>query len=140
MCIRDSIKGAKPPAVPRQLEAYSSSLSVVLADGTNTITDASVTFALDGKAVNAAPVRQGKYLTVTTGELPGFMAAGEAHSASLSFTDSAGTTRSQQWSAYNLQNLVLPASPVTGEDFNALPEATGPENTLPPGWTPINYT
>ena len=126
--------------MPRQLESYSSSVSVVLADGANPVVDASVTFQLDGKAVTTPPVRQGKYLTVSTGEVPGFQAAGEAHTGVLTFKDSTGTSRTQQWAIYNLQNLVLPASPVTGENFDSYPEATSPANTVPPGWVATNYT
>jgi len=134
------IKGANPPAVPRQLESPASGVSVVLADGTNPITDSTVTFQFDGNAVTKAPTRQGKYLILSTGDLPGFMAGGEAHTAAVTYKDSTGASRSQQWQVYNLENLILPAKPVTGEDFNSVPEASGPSTTVPPGWQAINYT
>src|SRR5205085_4776873 len=87
-----------------------------------------------------APVRQGKYVTVNSGVLPGFQAAGEAHTGQLTFKDSAGASYTKQWTIYNLQNLNLPGSPVTGENFDSYPEATSPANTLPPGWVATNYT
>jgi hypothetical protein len=134
------VRGANPPAVPRQTEAYGSSVSVVLADGGNTIADSSVAFQLDGKPVNATPKRQGGYLTIATGPISAFSASGEAHTGVLTFKDSAGKSRTQQWTIYNLQNLVLPAKPAVIEDFNSYPEASSLANVVPPNWTAINYT
>ena len=134
------VKGANPPAVPRQLEFTSSGVSVIVVDGANPVVDASVIFQLDGKPVTTPAVRQGKYLTVSTGVVPGFQAGGEAHRGVLTFKDSAGVSRTQQWAIYNLQNLNLPASPVAGENFDSLPESTSEANTVPPGWVATDYT
>jgi len=36
--------------------------------------------------------------------------------------------------------LLLPASPVTGENFDSYPEATSDATAVPPGWVATNYT
>src|SRR5207247_2277153 len=65
----------------------------------------------------------------------------ESHTGLITFKDSTGAySRSQQWTFYNLENLILPASPVTGENFDSYPEATSAATTVPPGWVATNYT
>jgi hypothetical protein len=66
---------------------------------------------------------------------------GDQHSANLTFKDSTGTfSRTNQWTFYNMENLILPASPVTGENFDSYPEATSQATTVPPGWVATNFT
>ena len=84
--------------------------------------------------------RAGNLVTVDTGVLPGFHAAGEAHTAVLTYKDSTGAfSRTNQWTFYNLENLILPASPVTGENFDSYPEATDPTTAAPPAIALITF-
>lgn len=135
------VKNVSPPAVPRQLEQTSRSVNLVLADGSKAVDDNSVSLQIDGKATPLTKQRQGTRLTVTTGVMDGLRLPGEAHTAVLTFKDAGGTyTRNQQWTFYNLENLVLPGSPVAGENFDSYPEASSEANTVPPGWVATNYT
>lgn len=135
------VKTVSPAALPRQVEGSSPSVTVVLADGSNPVADNSVTLSVDGQPATLTRTRQGNTLTVDTGVLPGLHLAGEAHTGLLTYSDSTGTnTYSTQWTFYNLENLILPATPVTGENFDAYPEATSAATTVPPGWVAWNYT
>jgi hypothetical protein len=116
-------------------------LDLVLADGSSkTVDDNSIQLQVDGATVTPTKTRQGS--TVALSYKPGgFLLPSERHTASLTFKDSTGTfTRTNQWAFYNLENLVLPASPVTGENFDSYPEATSAATTVPPGWVATNYT
>ena len=75
-----------------------------------------------------------------TGVLDGLHLSGESHTAVLTFQDTGTYSRTQQWTFYNLENLVLPASPVTGENFDSYPEATDPTTAAPPGGRPPGRT
>lgn len=135
------VKLVTPAPVPRQMEQSSRSVTLVLADGTNPVDDTSVAFQLDGKSVPLTKQRKGNTLTADTGVMDGLHLPGEAHAGVLTFRDSTGAyTRTQQWTFYNLENLVLPATPVTGENFDAYPEASSEATTVPPGWVATNYT
>jgi hypothetical protein len=135
------IKSVSPAPVPRQLEGVSSSISIVLSDGTpNTVNDSSIVLQVDGQTVTPTKARSGATVTLTFTPA-GLLVPGDQHTANLTFKDSSGAlTRNQQWTFYNLQNLILPASPVTGENFDSFPEATSPATTVPPGWSVTNYT
>ena len=135
-----AVKSVSPSTVPRQVEQSSSSVSVVLVDGsTNKIDDASIVLQLDGQTVTPTKTRQGSTITLTYVPTT-LQVSGDRHTASLTFKDSAGSPRTEQWAFYNLQNLILPASPVTGENFDSYPEATSAANTVPPGWVATNFT
>jgi hypothetical protein len=141
--VQPYIVGASPIAAIHQLEVANSSLTVVLSDGTRPIDDTSVTLTVDGKSITPVKTRQGGYLLVSDGgaAFPGLQLPSDVHSATLSYKDSTGTyIRSQQWSFNNIQILILPATPVTGENFDSYPEATSVANTVPPGWTAWNFT
>ena len=135
-----SVKSVSPQPVPRQVEGTSRSVTVVLLDGTSPVDDNSVALQVDGKATTVTKKRTGNTLSVDTGVLDGLHLPAEAHSAALTYKDTTGKSYSQQWTFYNLENLVLPASPVTGENFDSYPEATSEATTVPPGWTATNYT
>ena len=136
------VKGVTPQAVPRRLDRISRNVSVLLADAPgNAVDDNSVTLQIDGKPATLTKTRQGSLLSVASGAPDGLRLAAEAHTGLLTFKNSTGTySRSQAWTFHNLENLVLPASPVTGENFDSYPEATDPSNVVPPGWTVSNYT
>lgn len=135
------VKAVSPGAVPRQLEQTARGVTVVLQDGSNPVDDASVTLKIDGQSPALTKQRSGNLLTVDTGALPGLHLPGESHTGVLTFRDSTGAnSRTQQWTFYNIENLLFPATPVTGENFDAYPKATGPENAVPPGWIATNYT
>jgi hypothetical protein len=137
-----SIVGTRPIAALHQQEIANTNLTVILMDGTNTVTDSSVTLTVDGKSITPVSTRKGNYLTVSDGgtAFPGLQLPGDVHSATLTFKDSGGTSRSQTWNFVNIQILILPASPLVQENFDSYPEATSVANTVPPGWTAWNYT
>jgi len=134
------VKTAFPAPVPRQVEGTSRSVSLALVDGTSPVDDNSVTLQVDGKATTVTKQRKGNTVTVDTGALDGLHLPGEAHTGALTFKDSTGKSYSEQWTFYNLENLILPASPVTGENFDSYPEATSDATAVPPGWVATNYT
>jgi len=135
------IKNVTPQPVPRQLEKTSRSVVITLADGAKAVDDASVALSIDGKSTPLTKRRQGASLTVDTGVPDGLRLPGEAHTAQLTFKEAGGSTvRTQSWSFYNLENLVLPATPVAKENFDSYPEATSEATTVPPGWVATNYT
>jgi hypothetical protein len=122
------------------MENTSRGVSVVLVDGSVPINDSSITLKLDGQAASVTKTRQGNTVTVDTGVLPGLHLAGEAHTAEITYADTGAHTNTQSWGFFNLENLILPASPVTGENFDAYPESSSPETTVPPGWVASNFT
>lgn len=135
------VKVASPLPVPRQLDSTSGEVKLVIVDGSTKVDDASVTLSVDGAATPLTKTRLGSSLTVSTGVLPGLHLPSEAHHAVLTYKDATGNyTRTQAWTFYNLENLVLPAKPVTGETFDSYPEASSRETTVPPGWVATNYT
>jgi hypothetical protein len=135
------VKVVTPLPVPRQLEGTSAGVTLVIVDGTTKLDDASVSLQIDGVTVPVTKTRQGSSVTVSTGVLPGLHLAAEAHRGVLTYKDVTGAySRTQEWTFYNLENLILPDKPVTGENFDAYPEASSPANTVPPGWVATNYT
>ncbi len=135
------VKGVTPAAVPRQLEKSSRSLNVLLSDGTTGLSSSSVKLKVDGATVAVTPVSLGSGLwSVDSGVLAGLHLSAESHTAYLIFSDTGTYSRTQSWTFYNIQNLILPASPVTGENFDSYPEATNLASSAPPGWSLTNYT
>jgi hypothetical protein len=137
-----TITGVTPIAALHQLEVPNTNVFIALVDGTAGIVDASVTLTVDGKSVTNAPQRTGSYLTISDSgtAFPGCSLAGDVHSATLTFSNTAGITRTQTWTFNNIENLILPANPVVSENFDSYPEATSVANTVPPGWTAWNFT
>jgi hypothetical protein len=135
------VKVVSPTPIPRQVDQTSSSVSVALADGSTPVDDNSVTLQVDGQPATFTKQRQGNVLSINASPATVLQLAGEPHVGLLTFKDSSGTySRTQQWTFYNLENLILPATPVTGENFDSYPEATSFATTVPPGWTATNYT
>lgn len=135
------VKGVTPLPVPRQVEVSANKVTLVLADGANPVDINSVALQIDGKAVNATKTRQGSYVVVDSGVGNELHLSGEANTGVISFKDSTGAySRTQQWTFYNLQNLILPATPVTGENFDSYPEATDAAHAAPTGWVLSNYS
>jgi hypothetical protein len=128
------VKRVVPEPAPRQVDRTSPSLQIELSDGTSTtVADASITLSFDGSPVTPVKTRNGSVVTVTYTPA-GLRFPGEHHTASLSFTNSAGATRSKQWSFYCLKNIVLPA-PVLVENFDSYNEGD-----VPTGWTAWNFS
>ena len=132
--LETAIKSITPDPVPRQANKVSNSLTVVLSDGdTKTIDDNSIVLQVDGLAVTTTKSRQGKTVSVTYTPT-GLQIPTDKHTASLTYKDSAGASRLESWTFYNLKNIVLPPAKIT-EDFDSYPE-----DTQPTGWTPWNFT
>jgi hypothetical protein len=138
--VKPYVRSVSPQPVPRQLETTSRSVAVVLADGTTQVDANSISLKIDGNAATITKQRVGNMVTVDTGPLPGMRLAGEDHTAVLTFQDTGTYSRTQQWAFKNIENLILPASPVTGENFDSYPEATDPTNAAPAGWVLTNYS
>jgi hypothetical protein len=129
------IKSVSPDPVPRQLNLTSSSLVVVLADGTNPVDTNSIVLKLDAQVLAPSVVRSGSTVTLTY--VPAlFQAPSDGHTAEVTFNDTTGGyPRTQAWRFYNLKSVLLPASPVMMEDFNSYDEGT-----VPTGWVETNFT
>lgn len=128
------VKQVTPNPAPHQVDTASPSLVLELADGTaSTVADASITLKVDGNTVTPTKSRNGGVVTVTYTP-GGLQFPSDHHTAALTFTNSAGGTRSKQWSFYGLKNVVLPA-PVAGENFDSTAEGD-----VPAGWTAWNFT
>lgn len=127
------VKYVVPTPVQRQVNQVSSSLVIVLADGTTALDDASVQLKLDGAAPAVTKVRAGKTVTLTyaptTIQFPE-----DQHEAQLAYKDTAGTAFQANWTFCSLKNIVLPA-PAIFEDFNSYTEGD-----VPTGWAQTNYT
>ena len=134
------VHATAPFAVSRQTEAAPRSLTVVLADGTTPVNTNNITLSVDGTPATLTVSKIGTLTTVNTGVIPGMHVPAEGHTAVLTYHDTGSYSRTQAWAFYNLENILLPASPVTGENFDSYPEATSPATTVPPGWTATNYT
>jgi hypothetical protein len=141
--VQPYVTGVTPVPAIHQMEIANTRLNFVIADGTHPVDDNSVKLTLDGKNITPVVKRQGSLLTISDGgtAFPGLQLPSDVHSATLTYKDSTGAyTRTQSWTFNNIQILVLPASPVTQENFDSYPEATSSANTVPPGWTAWNYT
>ncbi|MBI3850807.1 MAG: hypothetical protein HY298_11115 [Verrucomicrobia bacterium] len=134
------VKSVTPLPVPRQIEAVQNKVTVVLADGTTAVNTNSITLEIDGSPAALTITRAGSTVTAASGVPSGLFVAGEGHTAVLKYNDGGTYSRTQGWAFVNFENLVLPVSPVTGENFDSYPEATSPATTVPPGWTATNYT
>jgi len=128
------VKRVLPDPVPHQVDLHSPSLLIELSDGTSTtVADASIALKVDGSTVTPVKSRNGSVVTVTYTPA-GLQFPGDHHTASLTFTNSAGATLSKTWSFYGLKNIVLPA-PVVGENFDSYAEGD-----VPTDWTAWNFT
>ncbi len=128
------VRYISPPPVQRQMNQVSSSVVVVLADGTTALDDSSVQFTLDGSVPVFTKNRQGSNLTLTYTP-SGIQFPEDQHQAQLSFKASGATSANTAfWGFCSLKNVVLPA-PVIFENFDSYAE-----DTVPTGWTQINYT
>ncbi len=135
------VKTVTPAPVPRQGAIVTKSVSVVLQDGTSAVDTNSIKLYIDGNLTTTTVGRVGNAVSVNSVALAGLRTAGESHTAVLTFKDVPGTYAStNQWAFANIENLILPASPVTGENFDSYPEATSAATTVPPGWTASNFT
>jgi hypothetical protein len=127
------VKFVSPGTLPRQLNQVSSSVVIILADGTNPVNLNSVVLKIDGQTVTTTKVREGSTVRVTysptTLQIPT-----DVHSAELTFADTGTFTGTRQWQFRNLKNLVLPAPKIT-ENFDSYPE-----DTQPTGWVAWNFT
>ncbi len=135
------VKAVTPSTLllPRQVLDFGNTMRLLLADGANAVADSSVSLQINGKDIPLTKTRQGSLLNVTADVSQDLHVAGD--SAVLKFKDSTGAySRSQTWTLYNLVNLVLPATPVTGENFDSYQESSGPADTVPPGWVASNFT
>ena len=139
--VRPFIKSLSPLPIIAQTESVQTNLTLLLSDGTTAVDPNSVQLTVDGKALALTTTRSGNSVSVTSEGLSGLRLAAEQHSAQLIFKDVPGTyARTQQWSFVGIENLVLPAKPVTGENFDAYPEATNAATAAPAGWILTNYT
>jgi hypothetical protein len=135
------IQAVGPSPVIAQTEAVQKNVTIVLVDGTTAVDTNSITLQVDGQSLAITTTRSGNTVTVTSADLSGLRLASEVHTANLSFKDVPGTySRVQQWSFVGIENLVLPASPVTGENFDAYPEAPDAAHAAPTGWALTNYS
>jgi hypothetical protein len=132
--LKPFVRTVTPSPAPRQLDGVSSVLSVELQDGDNEeIDDNSIALKLDGKNLAVSKERTGKQVRFTF-EPEGLQIPSETHTAELSFSGKAGSTRNEQWTFRNLKKLILP-TPKILETFNDFAEDTQPE-----GWTAWNFT
>src|ERR1051326_4679728 len=89
------VKYVSPSTAPRQLNKVSSTLTVVIADGTNPVDLNSVALKLDGQAVTPVKTRNGS--TVSAVYTPtGLAVPTDVHSAELTYKDSTGTFTGNQ--------------------------------------------
>jgi hypothetical protein len=117
----------------RALNQESSSLVILISDGSSPVDEKSVTLSVDGASVTPTAAREGNGVRVTytptTLQIPG-----NVHSATLTFKDGSGATQTRDWQFRNLKNIVLPTASVT-EDFNSTEEGK-----VPAGWVEQNFT
>ena len=128
------IKSVTPSPAPRQLNAVSSSVSVVLSDGDSVaIDDSTIDFKIDGIAITNKK-RDGKTVTLTY-QPDGIQFPNETHTATLTFKGAGGFSRTENWSFRNLKNVILPATALITENFDSYAEGTQPT-----GWVATNFT
>lgn len=128
------VKFISPGTSPRQLNSVSTSVIIVLADGTNPVDINSIVLKIDGQPVTSVNVREGNTVKVTytptTLQIPS-----EIHNADLTFKDSTGAfTGTRQWTFRNLKSLWFPTAKIT-ENFDSYAE-----DTQPTGWVAWNFT
>ena len=134
------VKVVSPPPALRQMESYSRNVTVVLGDGTAPVNTNNITLAIDGNPATLSVSKIGSLVTVDSGVIAGMHVSGEGHTAVLTYHDTGSYSRTQAWAFLNLENILLPGSPVTGENFDSYAEATSPATTVPPGWTATNQS
>ena len=134
------VKNVTPLPVARQMEVVQNRVTVALADGSTPVNTNSITLEIDGNPAALTITRSGGTVTAASDVLSGLRLPGESHTAVLRYNDGATYSRTQQWAFMNLENLILPASPVTGENFDSYPEATDAATAVPPGWIATNAT
>jgi hypothetical protein len=128
------VRYVSPQPAPRQANQSSSSLIIVLSDGTTAIDDASIQCKVDGTTPTVTRQRQGSLVTLNYAPT-GIQFPEDQHQVALTFRNVPGTfTANSGWSFCSLKNIVLPA-PVIFEDFDSYAEGT-----VPTGWTQVNYT
>jgi hypothetical protein len=127
------IKSVTPGPVPRQINQPVSAVTLILVDGSATVDENSIALKIDGKPATISKARSGNSVNVTFTPTELFL-PDQKHNAEISYKDSAGNNRTQQWTLRNVRNLVLPAPKVT-ENFDSYPEGS-----VPTGWTAINFT
>jgi len=128
------IKFTSPSTWMHQLINPSSALVVNIADGDVGVDDSSPALTLDGKTVTITKNRVGDILAVTytptTLQVPT-----EMHTATLAFKDKGGKSLSETWSFMNLKSTWLPASPLTGDNFDSYPGDGTVFNTPSTEWS-----
>ncbi|MBI2926125.1 MAG: LamG domain-containing protein [Verrucomicrobia bacterium] len=130
------VKSVTPGPGPRQLNIVSTSIEIVLEDGSTAATkvkDDSVALKIDGQAVAVTKVRDGATVKVTYTP-DGLQIPAEQHTGELAFSDVGGNAVNRQWAFRNLKSIILPAPKIL-EDFDSYPE-----DTQPPGWVAWNFT
>ncbi|HTG45752.1 MAG TPA: hypothetical protein VK633_14620, partial [Verrucomicrobiae bacterium] len=130
---RPYVKSVTPSLAPRQVNQQSSTVTLLIADGSTTVDEASIALKIDGQPVTVTKTRQGSIVNATytpaTLQIPD-----QIHTAELTFKDSAGNSRTQTWALRNLKNLVLPTAKVV-ENFDSYEEGS-----VPTGWVAQNFT
>jgi hypothetical protein len=129
------VKAVSPTHINRIVNQPSTSLTIVIADGSNALDDQSIALKVDGVAVTPSVVRSGNSVTVTYTPTTLFIPY-DAHTAELTFKSVAAgaTPRVQTWTFRNLLNYILP-TPALLENFDAYEEGT-----IPTGWVETNFT
>jgi hypothetical protein len=99
--------------------AWPHELIVQLTDGATTVNGSSIQFSIDGTAMPAPTVSKSGSVTTATLNLFNQALTSAAHTATLVWTDSAGTTHSNSWS-FTVESYVVAnggqAVPATGVD------------------------
>jgi hypothetical protein len=110
-------------------------ITVVVNDGTTTLTPASARISLDGVDLTTTVNTVGDVNTITA-TATSALARLSTHTASVRFADNVNGMQTNTWTftVANYQNLTLPA-PIHLETFDGLAEGT-----LPAGWTVANNT
>ena len=116
------VKYVSPPPVQRQMNQPSTSVLVVLADGSTAVDDSSVQFKLDGITPAFSKSRQGSQINLTYAPT-GIQFPEDQHQAQLAFKSAGGTsTNIEGWTFLNLKNIVLP-TPLSSRTLIPTPKA-----------------
>lgn len=129
------VRFVNPDTAPRQLNVQPRQVDILLADGAVPIDVASVNLKIDGQAVTSTKTREGTAVRVvyapTTLQVPN-----DIHTAEITFRNTGSSTDiTRTWQFRNLKNLVLPATPKAGENFDSFPEGG-----VPTGWVAFNFS
>jgi hypothetical protein len=128
------VRSVSPDPVERQLNLTTSSLVIVLGDGTNPVNTNSIALKLDGQVLAPTIARTNTLVTITYTPT-NLQVPNDGHTAELTFKDSTGAyTRNQAWRFYNLKNIVL-GTPVLTENFDSYAEGS-----VPTDWVATNFT